>query len=269
MLSHVWTNANLQQIETLEFCRGRAAVWSHSAPPFETPNEDSLALFEMSSTQGVMAVADGMGGANAGDQASRIVIDQLHARLSDGMGEGNAEANLRAMILDGIEAANREVLKLGVGAGATVAVIEFSSDVLRMYHVGDSTAMLFSNRGRIKASTVAHAPVAMAVELGVIPESEALHHEDRNLITNCVGSEDMKIEIGPPVTMAPRDTLIVGSDGLFDNMTTTEIVQQMRTGPLKKNLEGLVDAVQRRMEQPIPGEPHKPDDLTILAFRRA
>lgn len=265
MLSHVWTNANFQQVEELELCRGRVAAWSHSAPPFDAPNEDSLGLFEISSTQGVMAVADGMGGAQAGDRASRIVIDELHARLSD----GNAAGNLRAMILDGIEAANREVLKLGVGAGATVAVIEYSIDVLRMYHAGDATAMLFSNRGRIKATTVAHAPVAMAVELGVIPESEALHHEDRNLITNCVGSEDMKIEIGPPIKMAPRDTLIVGSDGLFDNMTTNEIVQQMRTGPLKPRLAELIDTVRRRMERPLEGEPHKPDDLTVLAFRRA
>jgi serine/threonine protein phosphatase PrpC len=65
------------------------------------------------------------------------------------------------------------------------------------------------------------------------------------------------------------DTVIVASDGLFDNLRTPEIVETCRKGQLLAISRTLADTCQERMTKaPAPGEPSKPDDLTFIAFRR-
>jgi len=98
-------------------------------------------------------------------------------------------------------------------------------------------------------------------------EHEAMHHEHRHIVSNVVGSESMRIEIGAKLKLAPRDTLILASDGLSDNLHTGEIITRIRKGPLEASISGLIDDVNERMRQPVDGIPHKPDDLTLIAFR--
>jgi serine/threonine protein phosphatase PrpC len=106
----------------------------------------------------------------------------------------------------------------------------------------------------------------MAVEIGVMDENEALRHEDRHLITNFVGSHEMKIEIGPRLSMATRDTLVIGSDGLFDNLTTDELVNRIRAGNLYKQVAQMISMIVGRMTH-ADECPSKPDDLTLICFR--
>ena len=101
----------------------------------------------------------------------------------------------------------------------------------------------------------------------MLEEEEGLLHEDRHLITNCIGSASMRIEIGPPIEMASRDTLVIGSDGLFDNLIQGEIVEQIRKGDLLSQMSELVNIASTRMVSP-DAEPSKPDDLTVLCFRQ-
>jgi serine/threonine protein phosphatase PrpC len=78
----------------------------------------------------------------------------------------------------------------------------------------------------------------------------------------------MRIEIGPFVDMAPRDTLLLASDGLLDNLLPDEIVEFVRSGPLDLAVGALVAEAQRRMAAvPNGTEPCKPDDLTVIAYR--
>jgi serine/threonine protein phosphatase PrpC len=124
-------------------------------------------------------------------------------------------------------------------------------------------------RGRVKLQTVSHSPVGYAYEAGLLDETEAMHHEDRHLVSNVIGSPDMRIEIGPPVCLAPRDTLLLASDGLLDNLYNDEIVERARKGPLKGVVHSLAGACRERMTHPQQGAPSKPDDLTLVVFRRS
>ncbi len=79
--------------------------------------------------------------------------------------------------------------------------------------------------------------------------------------------ETMRIEIGPSVAMARRDTLMLASDGLSDNLFADEIVEIVRKGPLPRAAESLRSSGSERMRDPRAGRPSKPDDLTFILFR--
>jgi len=262
--SRIWWQVVDGNLESFEFCGGNIIGFSERRPDKTTAKEEAAAVFSLPVNQGVLAAGNGMGGANAGDQAAKVVLDQLKKQLKDVEGDENT----RTHILDAIERANELIVGWGSGAGATVAIVQFFGGYLRAFHVGDAMALVCSNHGRIKFSTVAHAPIAMAVEIGMMDESEAIEHEERHLVSNFVGSREMRIEIGPKIKMAIRDTLIVSSDGLFDNFLTDDIVALIRGGDLQQQAANILTQTRRRMTSPDTKQPCKPDDLTFLCFRR-
>jgi serine/threonine protein phosphatase PrpC len=94
-----------------------------------------------------------------------------------------------------------------------------------------------------------------------------MNHEERHLVSNMIGTPDMRIEVGPAVELAPRDTLLLASDGLFDNLHLDEIVARVRKGPLKKTIQTLAEDCRQRMMEGGHKNPSKPDDLTFIVFR--
>jgi serine/threonine protein phosphatase PrpC len=244
---------------------GSAWIFSSRAPDKDGPNEDAAAVLPYGDGASVLMVADGVGGERAGDRASRKAVAALSAALAGGMDEGVA---LRAAILDGIEKANHAVSDLGGGA-TTVAVLQVEGEVVRPYHVGDSGILIVGQRGRVRHRIIAHGPVGYAVEAGLLDAGEALHHEERNVVSNVVGSEDMRIEIGPSVALAARDTALLATDGLFDNLYEEEIVALIRKGSLRGAAEALAELALGRMLRPRAGKPSKPDDMTFILYRRA
>ncbi len=264
MTEQTWFQEQASEIVKLPFCGGSVMGCSYRCPDKSTDNEDAAAVIQVSENHGVLVVADGVGGQNAGDRAARETIESIldHCRNAQSIG------SLRPLLVDAIEAANHKILKWGIGAGATLVVAEYFNRSVQIIHVGDASVILCSNRGRIKFFSVAHAPVAMAVEIGILDETEALVHEDRNIISNCVGATDMKIEIGPRIPMAARDTLIMGSDGLFDNLTSEEIVNAVRAGNLQRQTSQLIEITRLRMAK-ADGFQGKADDLTVLCFRQS
>ena len=269
-LVRIWSEVDSGDTVAEDFCGGQMVVFSQKCPTRgSAPNEDSALIIQLNDETGVLAVADGVGGEAAGNRASRCVADQMIEAFSQvDVDERSSDRGLRAEILDAIEAANQEILSWGIGAGATLIAVELSDDSIRPYHAGDSGVMLISNRGNVKFVTVGHAPVAQAIEIGLIHEEEGLVHEDRNLIDNCLGSTEMRIEIGPPVRMAKRDTLLLASDGLLDNLAQQEIATIVCKGNLSDRITELVNlAIDRMTEESEDHVPSKPDDLTVVAFR--
>lgn len=262
-----WYEVEVGTLESERFCGGQFVHYSRRCPSRVTsPNEDASCVVQFSRHHGLIAVADGVGGANAGNVAARIAIESLTTFAKSAGSNGNR----RSEILDAIEASNQEILERGSGSGATLAVVEFCNSMVRTFHTGDAKVMLISNRGRVKYATIGHAPVAMQVAIGLLEEDEALRHEERNLISNCVGCREMKIEIGPVIPMAARDTLVVASDGLFDNLLTDEIADIIRTGDLVEKTDVLTRTAMERMD-PSAGTDAghgKADDLTVICFRR-
>lgn len=257
-------HADLAAAEVVPFAGGSCALFTARAPDKETPNEDAIGLIPLGESAGVLVVADGAGGMPGGDEASAIAIDRLARAVA---WDGTEPDALRARIIDGIEAANEAIRELGRGAASTIAVAEIRDGLVRSYHVGDSMVFVTGQRGRTKHQTVSHSPVGYAVEAGVIDEAEAVHHEERHVVSNLLGSADMRIEIGPVVRLAPRDTLVLASDGLYDNLYFEEIVERVRKGPLPRVAKSLVDACRRRMTKSDTSRPSKPDDLAFLVFR--
>jgi serine/threonine protein phosphatase PrpC len=245
---------------------GVLAVYSMRCPEKETPNEDAVAIIPTGVGSGVLAVADGLGGAPAGRQASLLAIQCLARAVEEVVREDVA---IRIGIMNGFESANEEVLALALGAATTLTAVEFDGQFVRHFHVGDSLTLLTGQRGKIKMQSIPHSPVGYAVEAGLLDETDAMHHEERHVISNVIGSVDMRIEVGSAVELSPRDTLLLASDGLSDNLHMPEIVECIRKGSLEIVTEHLARRARERMEGAREGEPSKPDDMTFVIFRLA
>ncbi|MEJ2398357.1 MAG: serine/threonine-protein phosphatase [Gammaproteobacteria bacterium] len=213
----------------------------------------------------VLVIADGLGGLPGGSTASNLAVRRLKASVEKAAVE---QTPLREAILDGIERANRDILGQSSGAATTIALVEIQGERMRPYHVGDSMILLCGQRGKRKLQSVAHSPVGYAVESGMLDVDEAVHHEERHLVSNVVGAPDMRIEIGASQRIAKRDTLVLASDGLFDNLYLDEIVETVRKGDLPASAEKLLALTRERMNMPQSGQPCHPDDLTFILFRR-
>jgi serine/threonine protein phosphatase PrpC len=253
----------MADVEERPIAGGSVVAFSMATPGRAALNQDAAALLPLNGDSGVLAVADGLGGERSGAQAAALAIRCLASAVR-GWQEGGS---LRTAILDGFEVANRSVRELGVGAATTLAVVEIADGAVRPYHVGDSSVLLFGRRGKLKLQTVSHSPVGFGVEAGLIDEADAMHHDERHLVSNVLGSPDMRIEIGPRRRLAARDTVLLASDGLLDNLHTEEIVERACSGPLADAARRLMTEALRRMTEPTLGDPSKPDDLTFLLFR--
>jgi serine/threonine protein phosphatase PrpC len=262
----------MSEVITLEIAGGTAAVFSTRSPQKTTPNEDVAAVLPCSPHHGVLAVADGLGGHAGGERASKLTVDTIQETIQDALlisPDPDSEP-LRPAILDGIEAANGVVRALGTGAATTLSLVEIQGRVVRAYQVGDSAILLAGQRGKLKYQTIAHSPIGYAVEAGLLAEEDAIHHDQRHMISNVIGSHEMHVEMGPTIHMAARDTLVLASDGLLDNLLPSEIVDLVRTGPLEHAVGQLAAVAQERMNataETVGTTPSKPDDLTIIAFR--
>jgi PPM family protein phosphatase len=245
--------------------QGEVSVRSIRAPDKQTENEDSAAIIQLGDDSLVLAVADGVGGAAAGREASNATVRALSRVLTKLPDE---DSQLRPAILDAVDAANKAVLGLARGAATTLVVAQLDARRLQSYHVGDSELLTVGQRGRIKQRVVPHSPTGFAVEAGLLDEDEAVQHDQRHVLFNVVGSSDMRVEVGPVLQLAIHDTVLLASDGLFDNLYIDEIVETIRSGPLVAAADKLVERVQARMQATeTTGEPCKPDDLTVVLFR--
>lgn len=244
---------------------GVACYYTSRSPGRDRPNEDALALIPYDESSAVIAVADGVGGQPAGALAAGAAVHALQSALVRSRRE---DATLRSAILDGIDQANQAVLAAGVGAATTFAVVELEGGRMRPFHIGDCEILLVGQRGRLKLQTVSHAPVAQAVDAGVLDRQAAMHHADRHLVSNVVGAPDMRIEMGSWRTFRAYDTLLVASDGLYDNLHVSEIVERMRKGPLEQAALNLARMACERMEGRDLDQPSKPDDLSFVLYRR-
>jgi serine/threonine protein phosphatase PrpC len=242
-----------------------------------TANEDAAAVIPFGEQAGVLLVADGVGGAAAGEAASALAVRAMQECLQFALENGG---ELRAAILNGFELANKRVLALGSGAATTLSAIQIERQVasddekggrrrieVRPYHAGDSLILVAGQRKKIKLQTAAHSPVGFAIAAGLLEEADAMHHDERHVVSNVIGASDMRIELGPIVPLAAHDTVLVASDGLSDNLHTEEIVELMRRGPLEQAAKRLAELSRSRMHDAETGRPSKPDDLSFVLFR--
>lgn len=258
----LFVSAEMDDVEVWAIASGTAVVFSAAAPGGQQ-NQDAAAVVRIDDDTALLAVADGVGGERGGARAAELAVTTLAAAVT----QRSRETSLRTAVLDGFEAANRAVLE-GAGSGmTTLAVLTVEGRSVRPYHVGDSTVLLFGRRGRLKLQTVSHSPVGFALEAGVLDEDEAMQHAERHVVSNVMGSPEMRIEVGAARRLAQHDTAVVASDGLFDNLHTDEVVDMARTGTPAHAARSLVKAARGRMQRERSDRPSKLDDLTLILFR--
>jgi serine/threonine protein phosphatase PrpC len=244
---------------------GSFVAYSTTAPDKTTDNEDTVAVIPVTDDVAVLVIADGAGGLPGGRWASLTVVEALQESLRQ---IGADTGQLRTAILNGLESANETVMARGNGSATTATVVSIDGLVARSYQVGDSEAIVVGQRGRIRAQTTAHSPTGFAVEAGLLDQRDALHHEERHLVSNFIGTADMRIEMGSGLTLQPRDTVLLASDGLVDNVHLHEIADLIRKGPIDDAARALTSLARRRMTVETLHQPSKPDDLSVILFRK-
>ena len=205
----------------------------------------------------VFAVADGMGGAQAGEVASAMAVKELGATRDGG---GTAEEQLAAVA----RAANRKIWEMAqsdsrrAGMGTTfIAAIVGEHDVA-VGHVGDSRLYLLRD-GNLQQLTNDHSLVEEFVRQGRLTREQAEKHPQRSVITRALGPEnDVEVDTFS-VPAKHDDVFLLCSDGL-STMLSDEEIQQILTAsrPVKDTAKQLIEAANRNGGR---------DNITVVAFR--
>lgn len=188
-------------------------------------NEDRHAWWLSESDPGhaVIVVADGMGGARAGEVASQLTVDHV-LEGARALGSAPTVEGLRAVI----EGANRTVHDDSIahpdrrGMGTTCTVVVVSGAHAWFAHVGDSRAYVV-REGAIQQITRDHSLVAQLVEFNHLTPEEAKSDPRRNVVTRSVGVAPTVEVDGGEAVLRPGDTLLVSTDGLHGLVDDAEL----------------------------------------------
>jgi protein phosphatase len=207
-------------------------------------NQDFIYLSDMpvGNLPNVFIVADGMGGHNAGDYASRYAVQTVVDEISSSF-----EKNPVKIIGKAIDKANtlireraRENASL-TGMGTTIVVATCVGRYLEVANVGDSRLYVV-NQDAIEQVTQDHSLVEEMVRMGGIDRASARNHPDKNIITRALGARDYVEADFFTWEMQEGDMVLLCSDGLT-NMVDDEMIHQILTGGgrLKDRVEKLVE----------------------------
>ena len=190
----------------------------------------------------LLIVADGMGGHNAGDYASKFVVQVLKKELAKSREDGP-----RAMLKKAIASANHQLIaesktdaKLE-GMGTTLVAATVIEHTLYFANVGDSRLYLLNDE--IRQLSKDHSLVQEMVRLGGLNAEEAKHHPDKNIITRAIGvKEDIEIDFFE-YRLKKGDIILMCTDGLSNMEEDEEIFQIVRSS------RDVVEAVEQLIER--------------------
>ena len=196
----------------------------------------------------LLAVADGMGGAKAGEVASRIAVETLAAELKDRVAPGPLSArDLRDAGRGAVHAANERIRADGAsdatreGMGTTLTVAWLVGGAAEVFQVGDSRAYLF-REGRLAQLTRDQSLVSKLVEDGLLSEEEAERLPGRHIILQALGSEEDLDIVHESVPVRNGDVLLLCTDGLSGLLKLPEIEAVLRkAGPLSDQCARLIE----------------------------
>lgn len=196
-------------------------------------NEDSYGIVPLEDGYNIFIVADGMGGHNSGEIASRMAVDHISEAvvnspelvIPDHPGEPEEMIDKIAGM---IKNANRAIFQRPLedsgytGMGTTVVVAVVKDDRLHLGHVGDSRAYLI-HQDTILQLTADHSYVEELVRNGTLRKEEAKFHPQRNLITRALGTaRSIQVDVATH-ELAPGDFLLLCTDGLTNMLEDEEI----------------------------------------------
>ncbi len=197
----------------------------------------------------MVLVADGMGGHNAGEVASKIAMETVSEEyFKKGSDPDKEKALAKAFV-----AANRKIFSMAQsnesykGMGTTCTVLVIAGKHIYFAHAGDSRAYIFKG-STITQITEDHTLVQQLVKNGEISAAEAEVHPQRNVLTNAMGTKPaLRVDTGKAeLTFNENDKLLVCSDGLYDYMSNTELAVAMQKNSLPEIADYLIAEAKRR-----------------------
>jgi PPM family protein phosphatase len=205
----------------------------------------------------LFAVADGMGGAQAGEVASRIAAESF---APDEGWEGSPESYLRSIAKGANERIHRlaqaDSTRSGMGTTLTAALLD--GDDVSLAHVGDSRAYRFRD-GQLKLLTSDHSLVEELRRQGRLTDEQAEDHPQRSIITRALGPEPDVVVDTMTYRARPGDVYLLCSDGL------TTMVKEARIAAILSETDDLDAAVERLVEEA--NSAGGRDNITVVAFR--
>jgi PPM family protein phosphatase len=216
-------------------------------------NEDSVFV-----RAPLFVIADGMGGARAGEVASKTVVDAFERPLPDGPPE--------RVLRETIEGANRTIHSLagkdpnlsGMGTTTTAVIVDEAAEEVAIGHVGDSRAYRL-RRGKLERLTRDHSLVEEMRRKGQLTEAQAEDHPQRSIITRSVGPEpevDVDLQTVPAQS---GDIFLVCSDGLTTMLDEEHVARLLnRATSMPNAVRALIDEANRAGGR---------DNISVIAFK--
>lgn len=252
-------NFNSKEVVKHSFL-GRDLYHLSTPCPGREITQDSSAFMEISEDVGIILLADGMGGMQSGELISKMAIQEIILTIK---GTKKRDNKLATLILDGLEKAHKKIKASGIQGGTTMTICEVTPEHVRFYNIGDSFGLLLGARGSLKYKTIDDSITGLGVESGLLSEEKALTHEDSNVITNALGLDDFRVEISCQLAPSKYDLILLSSDGLSANMTTTTMIEHVAAGSVDSKLSSVTDLAQKIMTNEKAKVNH-PDDLTAF-----
>ena len=245
-------------------------------------NEDSFGYWEPEDDRQFLrkgrlaVVADGMGGYEGGQEASRLAVETLVAAYRDFGGD-----DPQAALIEALQTAHEQIRQYsfahpelrGMGTTCTAAAIVRGSldgaqggaqgvaqhDALYYVHVGDTRLYLIRD-GHITRVTRDHSYVGRLVESGMISAEEAETHPQRNILTAALGTNpDLIMDTpGHPEPLRPDDVLLICSDGLWGQVRDPEILDAVENKSAEQAGRELIELARKR---------GGPDNITVEILR--
>lgn len=195
-------------------------------------NEDYISWI---AETGLVILADGMGGHNAGEVASELAVTSITDALEDVLSpdiKSSCDMDFKEVVHEAVVYANDEINMHSkthpecTGMGTTIVMALFHDDSVILASVGDSRIYRF-RKGELKQVTTDHSLVQEMIDNGYMSEDEALNSTNRNLITRALGiAEEVKVDVTQH-DIEKDDIYLLCSDGLSDMITDEQIFSSL------------------------------------------
>jgi serine/threonine protein phosphatase PrpC len=210
-------------------------------------NEDACGYFIESPEAAMLVVADGIGGYEGGEIASRMAVDiTLEAYRESPVAWGAAKRLHRAVQRANIEIHQRAIAVPALrwmGTTLTAAVVEGGR--LNAAHVGDCRLYL-ARRGRISQITKDHTMVAEHVRMGLLSPASVRNHPERSMLSRSLGHE-LIVSVGQfSMPLVKGDRLLLCSDGLYNVLEEREFERLLRSSDAAAACKALIEAANAR-----------------------
>ncbi len=225
-------------------------------------NEDACFVIP---SHDVYIVADGVGGNNSGEVASRTAVSEIAKLVNDnGLGDLKTPEDIFGFFSEAVESTNEKIYNMSLenekyrGMATTVVTAYIYMGAAYIANIGDSRAYLFRN-GKLNRITKDHTYVNELIDKGVITTEEAETHRQRNVITKAVGADKFVEPDFYRVEVSREDILMLCSDGLYGEVPPEKITE------ILSGSENMNDTCTRLVDEAI--KLGGRDNITVICLK--